>query len=293
MTIIQNGYTDELATVAAELSRSTVQVCDAFGADKPGRIGNGSGVIWRSGLIITNAHVIHGSRATVKLSDGRVLDAVCISRDPKRDLAALKVEVSDLPAAIIGDSATLRVGELVLAIGNPNGIKSALTTGIIHAIKLKDASRSQWVMADVRLAPGNSGGPLSDARGRVIGINTMIADGLALAVPSNVVERFLHGSERPYLGVSVQPVFIPQADQRIFGLLLVEVLSGSPASKAGLLIGDVLIGASGQFFSGLNHLINVLYNAAAGGLLTLDIIRGGKQIAVEMRPHRENAVEAA
>lgn len=284
MTIMQNGYTDELATVAAELSRSTVQV---FGR----RYGNGSGVIWRSGLIITNAHVIHGSRATVKLSDGRVLDAVCTSRDPKRDLAALKVEVSDLPVAIIGDSATLRVGELVLAIGNPNGIKSALTTGIVHAINLK-ASSSQWIMADVRLAPGNSGGPLSDARGRVMGINTMIANGLALAVPSNVVERFLRGSERPYLGVSVQPVFVPQVDQRIFGLLLVEVLSGSPASMAGLLIGDVLIGASGQFFSGLNHLTNVLYDAA-DGLLTLDVIRGGKHIAVEMRPPSENAVEAA
>ncbi len=284
MTIMQNESANELATVAAELSRSTVQV---FGR----RYGNGSGVIWRSGLIITNAHVIHGSHATVKLSDGRVLDAVCTSRDPKRDLAALKVEVSNLPAAIIGDSATLRVGELVLAIGNPNGIKSALTTGIVHAINLKDASSSQWVIADVRLAPGNSGGPLSDARGRVIGINTMIADGLALAVPSNTVESFLCGSG-PYLGVSVQPVFVPQRDQRIFGLLLVEVLSGSPASIAGLLIGDVLIGASGEFFSGLNHLTNVLYNAADGGLLTLDIIRGGKLIAVEMRSHSD-AVEAA
>ena len=293
MTTIQNGYTDELATVAAELSRSTVQVCDAKGADKPGRrFSNGSGVIWRSDLIITNAHVIHNSRATVKLSDGRVLDAVCTSRDPKRDLAALQVEVSDLPAAIIGDSTTLRVGELVLAIGNPKGFNCALTTGIVHAINLKDASSSQWVMADVRLAPGNSGGPLADAQGGVIGINTMIADGLALAVPSNVVERFLRGSERPYLGVSVQPVFVPQADQRIFGLLLVEVLSESPASQAGLLIGDVLIGASGQFFSGFNHLTNVLYDAA-GGLLTLDVIRGGKHIAVEMRPHSENTVEAA
>lgn len=284
MTIIQ-GYTDELVAIAAELSRSTVQV---FGR----RYGNGSGVIWHSGLIITNAHVINGSRARVKLSDGRVLDAVCTSRDPKRDLAVLKVEVSDLPAATIGDSATLRVGELVLAIGNPNGIKSALTTGIIHAVKLKDTSSSQWVMADVRLAPGNSGGPLADARGRVMGINTMIADGLALAVPSNVVEGFLHGSARPYLGVSVQPVLVPQADQRLFGLLLVEVLSGSPASMAGLIIGDVLIGASGQFFSGLNHLTNVLYNAADGELLTLDIIRGGKQIAVEIRPYSD-AVEAA
>jgi len=297
MTVIPNEATavstplaDALATVAAKLSSSTVQVCGH-------RSGNGSGVIWRSGLIITNAHVISGSRATVKLSDGRILDAVCTSQDRERDLAALAVEATDLPAAIIGDSSTLRVGELVLAIGNPSGIKSALTTGIVHAIKPTDASSSQrWVMADVRLAPGNSGGPLANARGQVVGINTMIADGLALAVPSNAVERFLHGSEqRPYLGVSVQPVFVPQADKRLFGLLLVEVGSGSPADLAGLLIGDVLIGASSQFFSGLTDLSNVLHNAAGGGLLTLNVIRGGKHIAIDisLQRHEMNAVEAA
>ncbi len=174
--------TEELAAVAAALSRSTVQV-------RSRRYGAGSGVIWHSsGLIITNSHVVRGSRATVELSDGRVFDAVCTSRDPQRDLATLKVSAVDLPSATVGDSDALRVGELVLAVGNPLGLVGALTTGIIHAIAPKDAS---WVQADVRLAPGNSGGPLADAQGRVIGINTVIAGGLALAVPSNAVERFL------------------------------------------------------------------------------------------------------
>lgn len=170
--------TEELATVAAALSRSTVQV-------RTSRSGSGSGVIWHSGLIITNAHVILGPRATVELSDGRVFDAVCIRRDPERDLAALTVAAVDLPVATIGDSDAVRVGELVLAVGNPLGLVNALTTGIIHAI-----GSNRWVQADVRLAPGNSGGPLADVQGRVIGINTVIVGGLALAVPSNVVKRF-------------------------------------------------------------------------------------------------------
>lgn len=184
MTITPNDpiSVTELEAVAAALRRSTVQV-------RSRKMGVGSGVIWNNGLIITNAHVLRGSRATVELSDGRVFDAVCI-RDAQQDLAALKVAAVDLSAATIGDSDTLRVGQLVLAVGNPLGVVGALTTGIIHAIGPKDTF-SKWVQADVRLAPGNSGGPLADAQGRVIGINTVIAGGVALAVPSNVVERFV------------------------------------------------------------------------------------------------------
>lgn len=190
------NVTEELASVAAALSRSTVMV-------KSRRFGGGSGVIWHpNGLIITNAHVVRGSRATVELADGRVFVAVCISRDPQLDLAALKVNATDLPSATVGNSDDLRVGELVLAVGNPLGTVGALTTGIIHAIAPNNKHRS-WVQADIRLAPGNSGGPLSNAQGRVIGINTVIAGGLALAVPSNAVERFLRlGESRPHLRVT-------------------------------------------------------------------------------------------
>ncbi len=187
----------ELADVAVNLSRSTVQV-------QSRRFGSGSGVIWHYiGLIITNAHVVGGSQATVELSDGRVFEAVCISRDSQCDLAALRVDATDLPAAAIGDSDVLRVGELVLAVGNPFGAVDALTTGIIHAIAPNLPGR--WVHADIRLAPGNSPCPLADAQGKVIGINTVIAGGLALAVPSKVVERFLRlGEERPLGGTGVE-----------------------------------------------------------------------------------------
>ena len=178
------GFAAELAAVAERLCRSTVQVLSGNGV--------GSGVIWHAdGLIITNSHVVHQSHATVQLWDGRVFDAVCKSRDPQRDLAALEVAATDLPAAMIADSNELQVGQLVLAVGNPLGLVGALSTGIISRLDAGAASGQGWVMADLRLFPGNSGGPLADAQGRVIGINSMVVGGLALAVPSHAVERFL------------------------------------------------------------------------------------------------------
>ncbi len=167
--------------LAESLRRSTVQI---FGR----RHGTGSGVIWSTGgLVVTNAHVIDGRDCMVETHDGRKLEAVLVKRDPRRDLAVLRVS-PDAPwhPAIIGDSQNLRVGQIVLAIGNPLGISGAVTTGIVHA-----TSRKEWVQADIKLAPGNSGGLLADAEGRVIGINSMIYMGLALAVPSHAVTRFL------------------------------------------------------------------------------------------------------
>lgn len=188
----KSGYTNlasEFVAVAERLRLSTVQVLNSTGV--------GSGIIWHSnGIIVTNAHVTRGARATVKLWDGQVFEAAVARRDPVRDLAMLKVEAADLPAAKVGDSDTLRVGELVLAIGNPLGLVGALTTGIISRVgSVELSTRQRWIVADVRLSPGNSGGPLANAQGLVIGINSMIAGGLALAVPSNAVERFLHLGE--------------------------------------------------------------------------------------------------
>jgi serine protease Do len=242
-------------------------------------------VIWRAdGLIITNAHVAHGPRASVELSDGRVLAATLTARDPQRDLAALTVEAASLPAAPIGDSQALRVGQLVLAVGNPLGITGALTAGIIHAIDPADtADIREWIRADVRLAPGNSGGPLADARGCVIGINSMLVGGLAFAVPSHMVERFLNGGEeRPYLGVTLRGVRVPLAGTRVFGLLVFEVAAGSPAEQAGVWVGDVLIGSGGQPFKAAGDLARALRQASAGDTLPLDLIRGGKQIVCEV-----------
>lgn len=278
----------ELATIAQQLRDCTVQV-------RSDQVGGGSGVIWHcDGLIITNAHVAQTEKTTVELEDGRVFEAVRTSIDPRLDLAALKVEATDLKAAIIANSETIRVGELVLAVGNPLGAVGVLTTGIIHSLALTDAPNcdieeeqktsrylrnlqpQQWVMADIRLAPGNSGGPLADAQGRVVGINTMIAGGLALAVPSHVVERFLKRGSRPYLGVTLRSVLVQLSNKRRLGLLVLDVAQGSLAQTAGLLTGDVLIGVFGQSFNTADDLLNVLWHAEPGEVLPLELLRSGK-----------------
>src|SRR5579864_1949549 len=194
--------------IAEQLRRSTVLV-------QSGGRGAGSGVIWSAdGLLVTNAHVVLGSRVKVQLWDGRDFDAAIVSRDTSRDLAQLRITAAGLPAAAVADSSKLRPGELAIAIGNPLGFVGALATGVIHGVgPLGGLGRRTWVQADVRLAPGNSGGPLADAHGRVIGINTMVAGGLALAIPSNTVRDFLSaGPENVWLGVTVHPTLIPQSN---------------------------------------------------------------------------------
>jgi serine protease Do len=172
-----------LETLAQTLRPSTVAVHD----ERAG--GSGSGVVWDArGLIVTNAHVVSSRNPIVVFADGRRVRAALVGRDPERDLAALRLPrglEAHLDAAGVRDSATLVPGELVVAVGNPHGIAGAVTAGIVHRCN------ARWVVADVRLAPGNSGGPLADAAGRVAGINSMIARGLALAVPSAAVARFL------------------------------------------------------------------------------------------------------
>ena len=278
-TQIPAGLTDAFVAMAEQLRRSTVQV--------RGRgPGGGSGVIWQpDGVIITNAHVVRGPQAFVELADGRTFAATVTARDERRDLAALKVDATDLPAGIIGDSDALRVGALVLAVGNPLGLTGALTTGVVHAAATADSPRGYgWVQADVRLAPGNSGGPLADATGRVIGINSMIAGGLALAVPSNAVARFLRGTAaRPALGVAMRPVRLPLGGRIAFGLLIVDVAAGSPAEMAGLFTGDVLIGMGGALFTRADNLMQALVALVPGQTLRLEIVRGGRRIAIDAR----------
>jgi serine protease Do len=268
----------ELEVIAARLCRSTVRV-------QGRQPGGGSGVIWRStGVIITNAHVVRAPSAAVTLSDGRTFEATLAARDAELDVAILMLQASDLPSASIGDSSALRVGELVFAVGNPLGIVGALTAGIIHALGPADRADGQrWIQADIRLAPGNSGGPLADAQGRIIGINSMVAGGLALALPSNAVERFLHeDGKRPMLGVTLRSVSLPLEGGRALGLLVLGVAAGGAADASGISIGDVLIGIRGQLFGNPQDLSRALRHMEAGGRLPIDLIRGGRRIVCEV-----------
>jgi serine protease Do len=255
--------------IAEQLRRSTVLI------RARGR-GSGSGVIWSSdGKIVTNAHVVRGSNTRVQLWDGREFDAAVTARDPRRDLAALRIGGDSLPAAGPADSSQLRPGELAIAIGNPMGFVGALTTGVIHAIgPFRGLGSQTWVQASVRLAPGNSGGPLADARGRLIGINTMVAGRLALAIPSNAVVDFLaRGPRSAWLGVTVHPARLPRANGHAFGLILLEVEPGSPAAQASLMPGDILLGTEEKRFQSVEDLANAIAGQGLR-LLRFEFLRG-------------------
>jgi serine protease Do len=179
------GLDRSIELVARRLRDVTVQVL-------AGRASLGAGVMWQRGLVVTNAHVARTAELRVALPDGRLVAARLVARDPSRDLAALALAPAAPVAAPVpaepGDASRLRAGALVLAVGHPLGVTGALALGVLHAAA---RSADDWITADIRLAPGNSGGPLADAAGRIIGINSMIVGGLGVAVPTAAVARFL------------------------------------------------------------------------------------------------------
>ncbi|WP_392532247.1 S1C family serine protease [Nostoc sp. C117] len=179
MSITFTNLSAELTEVADKIRQTSVKI-------RSSNMGVGSGVIWQSnGLIITNAHVAVSNKLTVELWDGREFQGVPTKIDPTKDLAVLKIPTSNLHAATIRNSSELRVGEIVLAVGNPLSDTNAVTTGIISQIQ------GNSLIADIQLFPGNSGGAMTDSLGRVVGINTMIAFGLAIAISTHTVEGFL------------------------------------------------------------------------------------------------------
>ena len=259
--------------IAEQLRRSTVLI------HSRGQ-GGGSGIIWSSdGVIVTNAHVVRGPHTRVQLWDSREFEAAVTSRDSRRDLAVLRIDTTNLPAASAADSSKVRPGELAIAIGNPLGFVGALTTGVIHGVgPIRGLGWQSWVQADVRLAPGNSGGPLAEARGSVIGINTMVAGRLALAIPSNTIKDLVSaGPSDAWLGVNVRPLQVPGANRRdwgyTFGLLLLEVEPGSPAASASLLPGDILLGTEGKPFGSPDDLSRALLGSSPR-ILRLEFLRG-------------------
>jgi serine protease Do len=285
---------ERVASASAEMIRraheSVVQV------RARGR-GVGAGVIWdKKGLVLTNHHVVAGRRRSAKvavvLGDGRGFDAEVVKGGRELDLALLRVEdgPDELPAVAIGDSGALRVGELVYAVGHPWGWLGAVTAGVVSGLGVVGgpSGRARFVQSDVSLAPGNSGGPLLNARGEVVGINAMIFGRFALSIPSNAASTWLAGAQqqRPRLGVRILPVEIPTslrgADSGTpeAGLLIAAVEAGGPAGRAGLLVGDVLLGVDGGTPGDPEALLGSI--AAAGEAVRLRVMRGGNITFVDV-----------
>lgn len=251
------------------LRRSTVLI-------RGHRGGMGSGVIVDAdGMIVTNSHVVRSSRLDVQLWDGRTFHAEVKARDAARDLAILSVPASGLSAVPAGDSGILRVGELVVAVGNPLGFIGAVTTGVVHAVgPLSGLGPTSWVQSDLQLAPGNSGGPLADAMGRLVGINTMISGQLALALPGNVVRRFV-ASQEPgeSLGVTLRAVPLALNGVWQMGLLFLKVADGGTAHAASLMPGDIVVAINGKTVGSVEDLQEALVGHGER-VVQLQFVRG-------------------
>lgn len=275
--------------IAERLRRSTVYVANG-GRER----GGASGVVWASdGLIVTNAHVARSKRPEVELWDGRRFEGRVMAHDARRDLAVVRIEANSLAAVTPGNSVALRPGELVIAVGNPLGFAGAISTGVIHSIgPLPAMGRQNWVRATVRLAPGNSGGPLANARAEVIGINTAIVNGLGVAVPSRDIGEFLRRGSRPRLGVALRPVIY---DGRSWGLLILEVQPEGAAAMASLRVGDILVGIDGRPVGSLDNLNDALDSGAAA--VRLAFLRGDRahvrEAVVQIRKAPIAGAEAA
>jgi len=261
--------------------------------------GGGTGVIWNpDGRIITNAHVVANEQAKihVHLTDGRTLEAKVLHRDPRLDLAMLKVNGDNLKALPIGDSSRLRIGEWVFAIGHPWGQRWALTAGIVSSlssVKVADDLTTRYIKSDVGLAPGNSGGPLLDAEGKVVGINAMIFGGdLSVAIPSDIVSTWLAGLLSPKrqvtLGIEIQQVELPpnirngSKPQREAGLLIVGIAADRQAKYSDLLIGDILLDLDGKPVNNGATLRKLLAESEGREAVSMNILRGGVVVTVDV-----------
>ncbi len=244
--------------LAENVRQSVVQVKGSKGS-------LGSGVVVGPGQIITNAHVLQGATIRIEAWDGSALAASVAKINRSRDLALLSVKNLKANCLPLGDSKALRPGAPVFAIGNPLGFVGAVSSGVIHSVNLR-----RWICADVRLAPGNSGGPLTNFSGQIVGLNTMVIHGgLALAIPSNAIERFLKHDDARNLGVTVRGVNVKGR----FGVLVLEIVKDSPAYAASLMPGDILTAANGASFTHPDDLTDAI-DDAADGLLQIEFHRG-------------------
>jgi serine protease Do len=274
-----------------------------FGTPRYGVQGMGSGVIIdTSGLILTNDHVVAGGgKITVRLQDGREFEAVDVKHDPKTDLAVVRIEgASPLHAAKVGNSDELKIGDWVLALGQPFGLEGSVTAGIVSGKGrgLGIAPRENFIQTDAAINPGNSGGPLVNLEGEVVGINTAISSrtggyqGVGFAIPINLanwVARQLADSgtvKRAYLGVVIQPVTQPLAQQfgvKVHeGVVVSEVMDGTPAAKAGVKPGDVIIEFDGKAVSSPSELQGLVEQARIGAKQAMVVMRDGKRVTLDV-----------
>ena len=301
--------------VADEVSPSVVNI-EVRKSNRPGArerrdaSGSGSGfIISPDGLVLTNSHVVHGaSRIGVTLADGRSPDAHLVGEDPETDLAVLRIYAPNLKAVRLGDSKQVRVGQMAVAIGNPYGFQCTLTAGVVSALGRSFRAHSgrlidDVIQTDAALNPGNSGGPLMNSRGEVIGVNTAVilpAQGICFAIAidtAKYVTGFLVRDgriRRSYVGLGGQTVPIHRRVLRYHQLpkesavLVLSVESGSPAARAGFEEGDVLVAFDDQLVTGIDDLHKLLNESRIGKPCVATIIRRTEKTTLSVSPEERS-----
>ena len=297
-----DAYSRIVTSVAADLTPhvAALQVITA------GRSGMGSAVVVSDdGLLLTNAHVVSGAaHGRAVFSDGSEADVDVVGADPLSDLAVVRARTATPPAAELGDAGTLRVGQLVVAVGNPLGLSGSVTAGVVSGLGRSLPTREgrtarvveDVIQTDAALNPGNSGGALADSASRVVGINTAVAGwGLGLAVPINDTSRRIIGTlvsdgrvRRAYLGLVSTPAPLPgplaERTGRRRGLRIVDVVPGSPADHAGLKPGDLVLEAGRRPVADAQSLQRLLFAEAIGVPLPMTVFRRGAMVDVITAP---------
>src|SRR6058998_2962177 len=308
---VLDAYSQAVTAAAERVGPAVVSVDVRHRVARRGRParevpGHGSGFVFTpDGFILTNSHVVHdATRIEAAFADGRRVGAQLVGDDPETDLAVLRVDTSAHAVAPLGDSATLRVGQVVIAIGNPLGFQSTVTAGVVSALGRSFRSVSgrlidDVIQTDAALNPGNSGGPLVDSRGRVIGVNTAVilpAQGICFAVAINTAkfvagQLIAHGRiRRGRIGVAGQHVPLLRLAVRAHGLeaksgvLVTGVESGSPAERAGLKQGDIIVGFAGHAVGGIDDLHRLLATDRIGTPAVVALLRGADKLELPIVP---------